>query len=154
MLRATFLGTREELEGAFLDALPRFYPDLSHDFVSVLPPEERAQLLEAYFHRILDPDPAVRGPAARALARYRADSLRDIRQAASGSIRPRRTPRARCPPRRSWKRIISGMIASCRPRDSCWRRPQSLPAIPGLIVQGRYDLRGPPATSHALKAEM
>ncbi len=31
VLRATFLGTREELEGAFLDALPRFYPDLSGD---------------------------------------------------------------------------------------------------------------------------
>ena len=27
VLRATFLGTRAELEGAFLDALPRFYPD-------------------------------------------------------------------------------------------------------------------------------
>ena len=32
VLRATFLGTRQELEGAFLDALPRFYPDLSEDF--------------------------------------------------------------------------------------------------------------------------
>ena len=37
VLRATFLGTRGELDGAFLDALPRFYPDLSDDFLSVLP---------------------------------------------------------------------------------------------------------------------
>ena len=28
VLRATFLGTRAELEGAFLDMLPRFYPCL------------------------------------------------------------------------------------------------------------------------------
>src|SRR5580692_4109017 len=36
VLRATFLGTRGELNGAFLDALPRFYPDLNDDFVGLL----------------------------------------------------------------------------------------------------------------------
>src|SRR6202043_2396136 len=66
VLRATFLGTRAELEGAFLDVLPRFYPDLSYDFIGVLPPEERAQPLDAYWRRILDSDPAVHGPAAHA----------------------------------------------------------------------------------------
>src|ERR1700688_1869905 len=66
VLRATFLGTRAELEAAFLDALPRFYPDLSDDFLKVLPSEDRAQPLDAYFRRILDSDPAVHGPAARA----------------------------------------------------------------------------------------
>src|ERR1700722_9418556 len=40
-LRATFLGTKAELEAAFLDALPRFYPDLSDDFLKVLPSEDR-----------------------------------------------------------------------------------------------------------------
>src|ERR1700712_4930481 len=55
VLRATFLGTRTELESAFVDVLPRFYPDLSNDFLSVLPPEERRQPLDAYWRRILDP---------------------------------------------------------------------------------------------------
>src|SRR6202023_504132 len=64
-LRATFLGTRAELEAAFLDALPRFYPDLSGDFLSVLPAEERGQPLDAYWRRVLDADPTVYGPAAR-----------------------------------------------------------------------------------------
>src|ERR1700686_2131409 len=45
VLRATFLGTRAELEAAFLDALPRFHPELSDDFLKVLPSEERAQPL-------------------------------------------------------------------------------------------------------------
>src|ERR1700716_2106163 len=66
VLRATFLGTRSELEGAFLEALPRFFPELSDDFLSVLAPEERAQPLDAYWRRILDSDPAVHGPAAHA----------------------------------------------------------------------------------------
>src|SRR5258705_8675840 len=66
VLRATFLGTRKELEAAFVDVLPRFYPDLNGDFLSVLPGEERGQPLDAYWRRILDPDPAVHGAAARA----------------------------------------------------------------------------------------
>ena len=66
VLRATFLGTSEEVESGFLSSLPRFYPGLYDDFMSVLPQEERAQPIDAYFRRILDPDPAVHGPAARA----------------------------------------------------------------------------------------
>ena len=66
VLRATFLGTRAELEGAFYRALPRFYPGLYEDFLNVLPPEERAHPIEAYYRRILDSDAAIHGPAARA----------------------------------------------------------------------------------------
>src|SRR3954451_10779730 len=55
VLRATFLGTRKELESAFLEALPRFHPALSEDFLGVLPAEERARPLDAYWRRILDP---------------------------------------------------------------------------------------------------
>src|SRR6202035_3801310 len=54
VLRATFLGTRTELEGAFLHALPRFYPGLNDDFLNLLPAEERAEPLDAYWRRILD----------------------------------------------------------------------------------------------------
>src|SRR5712675_964796 len=66
VLRATFLGTRAELEGAFLEALPRFYPGLNEDFLSLLSTEEREQPLDAYWRRILDSNAAVHGPAARA----------------------------------------------------------------------------------------
>src|SRR6202049_4549510 len=83
VLRATFLGTRAELEGAFLDALPRFYPDLSDDFLKVLPRKERANPLDAYWDRILDSDPAVHGPAARA----RHDTERVLSEHAPGHLR-------------------------------------------------------------------
>src|ERR1700735_543081 len=62
VLRATFLGTRAELDGAFYNALPRFYPGLSDDFLGLLPPEERAEPLDAYYRRILDPDAAIHSP--------------------------------------------------------------------------------------------
>src|SRR5260370_28438299 len=83
VLRATFLGTRDELEGAFVDALPRFYPDLSDDFLKLLPREERAQPLDAYWRRILDSDPAVHGPAAHAWG----DTERILSGHVSGRVR-------------------------------------------------------------------
>jgi len=150
VLRATFLGTRKELEDAFLDALPRFYPDLYEDFLKVLPPGERAEPLDAYFRRILDADPAVHGPVARAWH----DTERILSEHAPGRIRL--DPNA----------LNSTQTLPATPfmeahyfRNNCFMKPGQLLAeaakldrIPGIIVQGRYDLLCPPATSHALGA--
>ncbi len=150
VLRATFLGTRTELEGAFLDALPRFYPGLNDDFLNVLPAEERARPLDAYWRRILDADPAVHGPAARAWH----DTERILSEHASTRVQ-----------------LDLGSLNSTRSlpstpfmeahyfRNDCFMGSNQLLAeagklagIPGVIVQGRYDLLCPPATSHMLAA--
>jgi proline iminopeptidase len=149
-LRATFLGTRGELEGAFLDALPRFYPDLSADFIGLLPEEERAQPLDAYFRRILDADPAVHGPAARAWH----DTEQILSQHAPGRVRldPDSLHSSRALP-------ATPFMEAHYFRNDCFMKPGQLLAdagklagIPGLVVQGRYDLLCPPATSRALVA--
>jgi proline iminopeptidase len=150
VLRATFLGTRKELEGAFLDALPRFHPDLNDDFLGLLPPEERAWPLDAYWRRILNSDPRVHGPAARAWH----DTERILSEHAPGRVR-----------------LDLASLNSSQPlpatpfmeahyfQNDCFMRPgqlldqtAKLDRIPGLIVQGRYDLLCPPATAHALRA--
>src|SRR5216683_1667496 len=150
VLRATFLGTRGELEGAFLDALPRFYPDLSEDFLKLLPPEERAQPLDAYWRRILDSDPAVHGPAARAWH----DTERILSEHTSGRVRvdPDTLNSTRALP-------STPFMEAHYFQNNCFMRPNQLRAeagklegILGVIVQGRYDLLCPPATSHALGA--
>jgi len=58
--RNIYSGRHVEL----LQNLPRFHPGLSEDFFSLLPQDERARPLDAYWRRILDPDPVVHGPAA------------------------------------------------------------------------------------------
>src|SRR5450631_3770786 len=150
VLRATFLGTRSELDGAFLDALPRFHPHLSDDFVGVLPPEERGQLLDAYWRRILDSDPAVHGPAARAWG----DTEQILSQHAPGRVRldPAALTSTRALP-------ASPFMEAHYFQNDCFMKPGQLLAeagklegIPGVIVQGRYDLLCPPQTSHALAA--
>src|SRR5258706_1779960 len=148
VLRATFLGTRKELEAAFVDVLPRFYPDLNDDFLSVLPGEERGQPLDAYWRRILDPNPAVHGPAARA--------WHDTEQILSTHM-PGRV-------RLDLDSLNSSRTLPATPfmeahyfQNHCFMKPNELLAeagklepIPGIMVQGRYDLLCPPATSHAL----
>ncbi len=150
VLRATFLGTRKELEGAFLDALPRFYPDLNEDFLKPLAPEERAQPLEAYWRRILDADPAVHVPAAHAwhdteriLSEHRPSRVRLDFAALNSS------------------RALPGspFMEAHYFQNDCFMQPDQLlkeagqlRGIPGVIVQGRYDLLCPPATAHALAA--
>jgi len=150
VLRATFLGTRGELEGAFLDAMPRFYPDLGEDFLGVLPPEERARPLDAYYRRILDSDPQVHGPAARAWH----DTERILSEHAPGRVR---LDLASLNSSRSLP--STPFMEAHYFYNDCFMKPGQLLAeagrlanIPGLIVQGRYDLLCPPATSHALAA--
>ena len=122
-LRAVFLGTRAELDWAFGATLATFHPDLHADFLGFLPPEERGAPLEAYWRRILDPDPAVHGPAAWAW--YDVErALSELRPARrSGS---RRGPRARrFRPRPSWKRITSSTTAFSNPTSCCATREGS-----------------------------
>jgi proline iminopeptidase len=148
VLRATFLGTSSELEVAFLDALPRFYPDLSDDFVGLLPEAERGTPLEAYWRRILDADPAVHGPFARA--------WHDTERILSEHT-PSRTRLDLSSPKSSGVLPTTPFMEAHYFQNNCFMRAGQLLAeagklkgIPGIIVQGRYDLLCPPATSHAL----
>ncbi|MBV9983626.1 MAG: prolyl aminopeptidase, partial [Bradyrhizobium sp.] len=143
-------GTRAEVEAAFGPALARFYPDLHRDFLEILPDDARSAAVASYWQRILDPDPAVHGPAARA--------WHDTERALS-EVKPGRTRLDRLA-------IRSGNAIPATPfmeahyfQNDCFMAPDQLlrdagklAGIPGIIVQGRYDLLCPPATSQALAA--
>jgi len=149
VLRATFLGTRGELDAAFLETLPRFYPALSEDFIKLVPEAERGQPLEAYWRRILDSNVAVHSPFARAWH----DTERILSEHA---------------PSRARLDLValrsSGGALPATPfmeahyfANDCFMRPnqllddaEKLRGIAGIIVQGRYDLLCPPANAHAL----
>jgi proline iminopeptidase len=148
VLRATFLGTRAEIETGFTLRLPQFYPALNEDFLGVLPLDERGRPVDAYWRRILDADPAVHGPAARAWH----DTERILSE-----LKPVRT------------RLDLAALSSTAPlpatpfmeahyfSNDCFMTPDqlmrnagALARIPGIIIQGRYDLLCPPAISQEL----
>lgn len=151
VLRSTFLGTREELEGAFLVNLPHIYPELSDDFLGLLPVTERDLPLDAYWRRILDADPAAHGPAARAwhdteriLSEHKPSKTRlDLAAVNNASRGLPSTP----------------FMEAHYFWNNCFMRPGQLldnaarlKGIPGIVVQGRYDLLCPPSTAQALLA--
>jgi proline iminopeptidase len=150
VLRATFLGTIEEIENGFLSTLPRFYPVLYDDFMSVLPEDERVEPIRSYFRRILDPSADVNIPAARAwgeteriLSEHTPNRTRLDMAALSSSRNLPATP----------------FMEAHYFANDCFMQPNQLlrdagklAGIPGIIVQGRYDLLCPPAISHALAA--
>ncbi len=150
VLRATFLGSRAELEGAFLETLPRFYPSLSGDFIGLLPEAERSKPLDAYWRRILDPDTSVHSSFARAWH----DTERILSEHA-----PSRTRLDLTALKSSGALPATPFMEAHYFANDCFMKPnqllddaEKLKGIPGIIVQGRYDLLCPPATSYALAA--
>jgi proline iminopeptidase len=147
-LRATFLGTRMEVVTAFTARLSQFYPALHEDFLSVLPTEEREQPVEAYWRSILDADPAVHGPAARA--------WHDTERILSEHT-PQRT-RLDLTSLNVWRTLPATPFMeahyfinnSFMTDGQLLRNADRLAGLPGIIVQGRYDLLCPPETSQAL----
>lgn len=145
VLRAVFLGTGPELDWAFGTGLHQFHPALHQDFLGFLPEPERGDPLPNYYRRILDPDPAIHLPAALAWH----DTERILSEVAPSHTRLAITadrPRPNSP-----------FVEAHYFRNDCFLAPGALldqadrlAGIPGVIVQGRYDLLCPPATSHAL----
>ncbi len=147
VLRAVFLGTREEVEWAFVDGPKIFRPELYADFIERLPEAERGDALSAYLDRLADPDPAVRAAAAhtwnayeRALSRLEPGATRlPAPGAGEGRLPP--TPLVEAHYIRNDFFLKPGQLL---------REAGRLAGIAGVIVQGRYDLLCPPKNAFAL----
>ena len=146
-LRAIFLGTRAEAEWAFVDGPKLFRPDLYADFVGQLPSAERADPLAAYLRRLADSDPTVQVPAAQTWATY---------ERALSELTPSQT-RLTPPVGRSERLPPTPIVEGHYIRndfflapDQLVREANRLKDIPGVIVQGRYDLLCPPKAAYAL----
>lgn len=149
VLRATFLGTRAELESAFIDVPRAFRPELFRQFLEVLPEVERDLPLENYWRRILCEDVSLAGPAARAYGDV--ERVLSEHSPASTVINMASV--------HDNSRVLPGsaLMEAHYFANNCFMDEGQLMAnalrlngIPGIIVQGRYDLLCPPRTAHAL----
>jgi proline iminopeptidase len=124
-----------------------FRPELYADFAGFLPEAERIDALQAYLDRLANPDVAVHGPAARAWSAY---------ERALSKLAPAQTRLAtdsssegRLPP--------TPFIEAHYIRNDFFLAPGQLlrdagrlKDIPGVLIQGRYDLLCPPKNAFAL----
>src|SRR5207245_4652040 len=69
VLRGIFLCRREEIEW-FLYGVRKVFPEAWRTFSGFLPETERDDILAAYYRRLVDPDPRIHMPAARAWSIY------------------------------------------------------------------------------------
>jgi len=147
VLRAIFLGTPQEVEWAFCDGPRRFRPELFEAFVSALPQAERSDPLDAYLRRLNDPDPTIHAPAANVWNIY--ERALSVLEPGKVELPDLTTPPGRLPPTPLMEAhyIANRFFLS---DDQLLREAGKLEGIPGVIVQGRYDLLCPPATAHAL----
>jgi proline iminopeptidase len=129
----------------FLYAMGAVFPEEWDRFLAVIPEEERGDLLAAYHRRLTDPDPALHLPAARAWARY---------EGRCSTFRPQRTESGPEADRDSLAlaRLESHYFATQRlsPDDALLQGAGNLSGIPGIIVQGRYDMICPPVSAYEL----
>ena len=149
VLRAVFLGTRAELDWAFRAGLERFRPELNRQFLSALDQSERQAPLDAYWRRILGADPSRQRVAAWAWHDVER-VLSELAPAATLAAAEHWADPARALP-------ATALMEAHYFSQDCFLAPDQLMAdagrlagVPGIVVQGRYDMLCPPSSSAAL----
>lgn len=133
ILRGVFLCRPFELDW-FVNGMGMIFPEAWRAFAEFVPEAERSDLLEAYYRRLADPDPAVHGPAARAWSRYETSC--------STLLPPREPVPGDDASALSLARLEAHYIRNRMflPDNHFLDHIEALRPIPAVIVQGRYDV--------------
>ena len=144
ILRGVFMGRRRELDW-FMHGIRNVYPEAWQAFVDFLPPDERSDIEQAYYRRLVDENPAVHRPAAAAWNHY---------ETQCSTLRHRPTGPA----------VGSGVAALALARleahyfvnavfleeNEILNHADRIRHLPATIIQGRYDMICPMVTAREL----
>lgn len=152
LLRAIFLGTLEETKWAFRTGPQTFHPDLWAKFTNLLPRTHKQNPIPAFGKLLENPDPRVHVEASQAWSQFERalSSLvpAPITLPATLSTRVKRveetTPNT---PFLEWHYIKNNWFLD---PGQLMREARHLTGIPGILIQGRYDMLCPPTTAYDL----
>ncbi|MEM6304957.1 MAG: prolyl aminopeptidase [Pseudomonadota bacterium] len=145
VLRGVFLMTQSELDWFYGGGAGRFWPEVWKRFLDMVPEEERDDLIAAYHKRLFSGNLAEEQRYGRAWAAWE-NALASIHSHGGSSEGPAEYSRA-------FSRLenhyfthggfleFDGQILAQMDR---------IAHIPGVIVQGRYDMICPPASAYAI----
>jgi proline iminopeptidase len=145
VLRGIFLCRAAEIDW-FLYGVRRVFPEAWRAFAGFLREDERDDILAAYHRRLLDPDPSIHMPAARAWSSY---------EGACSTLLPNPETVAAFGDERLALGLarIEAHFFRCHlfagERDLIARIGQ-IRHLPGIIVQGRYDMVCPVGSADEL----
>lgn len=147
VLRGIFLGRPTEIAW-FMQGLAAVFPEAHGAFVEHLPEGERGDLLGNYLKRLVDPDPAVHMPAARAWSLYEG-SCSTLLPNPDSAISFAQDRAALGLARLEAYYFAHGLFLGDGGLLAGMGR---IAHIPAAIVQGRYDMICPPCSAFDLAA--
>jgi proline iminopeptidase len=139
VLRGIFTLRRSELLWYYQEGASWIFPDKWEGFLAPIPEEERGDLMAAYRKRLIDPDPAVRAKAARAWSLWEGETITLLHnQDYSDQFGDEHYAIA-------FARIENHYFVNegWFEEGQLLRDAHKLKGIPGVIIQGRYDIATP-----------
>ncbi|MGD9510794.1 MAG: prolyl aminopeptidase [Geminicoccaceae bacterium] len=143
VLRGIFLLRRWELLWYYQHGASLLFPDKWERFLAPIPPEEQDDLIGAYRRRLTDPDPAVQLQAARAWSLWEGETI-TLLPNEGYSRHFGADDYARVFARIENHYFVHGGWLE---DGQLLRDVGRLRSIPGVIVQGRYDIATPAASA-------
>lgn len=138
VLRGIFMMSRQELEWFYQQGgASMIFPDAWKDFLKVIPPDERGEMLNAYYQRLTDSDKSVQLLAARAWSAWEAKTSNlipdpSLVNAFAGEKFALALARIEC-----HYFVNCGFFES---DTQLLNGVDAIRSIPAIIVQGRYDI--------------
>ena len=144
VLRGVFLMTQPELDWFYGGGAGKFWPDLWDHFAGMIPEDERDDLIAAYHRRLFSGDLMMETRFARAWASWE-NALASIENEGALGESPADYARAFARLENHYF-TNSGFLGDKQILD----RMDRISDIPGIIVQGRYDMICPPTSAYQL----
>ena len=147
-LRGVFLMTQPELDWFYGGGAGRFWPDLWERFTRPIPEDERDDLIGAYHRRLFSGDMMEEIKCARAWAAWE-NALASIDSDGLTGESPADYARA-------FARLENHYFHHMGWLDdetAILNRTDRLAGIPGVIVQGRFDMICPPVSAYRLSRQ-
>jgi len=147
ILRGVFLMTQAELDWFYGGGAGQFWPDLWERFVSLIPEDERGDIVGAYHRRLFSGDMIQEMRYARTWAAWE-NALASIENDGALGDGPGDYARAFARLENHYFKNDGFLSAD----QQIMSRMDRIAHIPGVIVQGRYDMICPPAAAYRLSA--
>ncbi|NEQ05403.1 MAG: prolyl aminopeptidase [Moorea sp. SIO4E2] len=137
ILRGIFMLRQKEIRWFYQEGASYIFPDAWEEYIKPIPEAERHDLISAYYRRLTSPDPQTRNSAARAWSIWEASTsklFQDpslIQKFGEGEFAD------------AFARIECHYFVNkgfFEPEDQLLRNVDRIKSIPGVIVQGRYDV--------------
>jgi len=146
VVRGIFTLRRQEVQWYYQEGASRIFPDLWEAFLAPIPPAERHDLVAAYHRRLTGSDPMAQLACARAWSLWEGQTIRLLPDPANA------TKHAQDAFALAFARIENHYFTHGGWMDEgqLLRDAGRLADLPGVIVQGRYDVCTPADTAWAL----